>query len=62
MPMSEREFKHDPVHCEDCGEYVVVTRNDDAQFADDDPRFECGCDVGVIAASNPDSWVRGDFL
>jgi hypothetical protein len=59
---TEREFKYDPVHCADCGELVVVTRNHDAEFADDDPRFECGCEVGVVAGRKPDSWVGGEFL
>lgn len=62
VDVKDSEFKHDPVRCTDCGEFVVVTRNRDADFADEDPRFECGCSVGVMAARKPDSWEGGDFL
>jgi hypothetical protein len=59
---NDREFEYEPVVCEDCGEYVVVTRNRDANHADDDPRFECGCEVGAIGAVKPDSWTGEPFL
>jgi len=59
---TEREFEYEPVVCEDCREYVVVTRNPDADYADDDPRFECGCKVGAIGAVKPDTWTGGSFL
>lgn len=59
---AEREFENNPVRCRECGEYVVVTRNPEAKYADDDPRFECDCKVGAVGAMKPDSWTGGSFL
>jgi hypothetical protein len=58
----ESEYEYPPTTCGDCGGKVVVTRNEDAEYADDHVKFECGCSVGSIAASKPDSWTGGAFL
>jgi len=57
-----REFEHDPVECEDCGELVVVTRNAAATRPDEATKFECGCSVGSVGAVKPDSWDVKRFL
>ncbi|ADB63945.1 hypothetical protein Htur_5058 (plasmid) [Haloterrigena turkmenica DSM 5511] len=62
MGSDDRQFEHDPVACEGCGEYVVVTRNPDAEYDDETVQFECGCAVGYIGAVKPDSWTGGAFL
>ncbi|WP_435147203.1 hypothetical protein [Halobaculum sp. P14] len=57
-----REFEYEPVKCDDCGEFVVVTRNDAATTADAETKFECGCSIGSVGAVKPDSWDAGRFL
>ena len=54
--------KHDPISCEDCGEVVVVTRDQDKERADERVQFECACSVGYIGATKPDSWTERRFL
>lgn len=57
-----KEFEYDPVSCEDCGELVVVTRQQGAKSHDERVKFECACSVGSVAATKPDSWTGGEFL
>jgi len=59
---ADRSFEHEPVRCSDCEHLVVVTRNENADTADQDPRFECACSVGSMGAVKPDSWNGGQFL
>lgn len=58
----DREFNHDPVVCEDCGEFVVVTLDEERPRGDGRAGFECGCRRSSPGASKPESWTGGEFL
>lgn len=55
-------FQYDPVVCDDCKERVTVTIDPDADRDDGRTKLECGCSVGSLGATKPDSWSEGDFL
>ncbi|MCL9818348.1 hypothetical protein [Natronocalculus amylovorans] len=50
------DYQNSPVVCSDCGEIVVVTEPEDWKNLDEQVTFECGCEIGKIAAVKPSSW------